>query len=808
MKKKACSFNYPMAIFRYFGIGICLLIFSQKNCIAQDASYIIGSGYDITTHYADISHCKESLFDIRNEGSSIFLMANNQKHNIEVRATPATSYIEIFGRSLEEYMTSFGNKTSISGSYGPFSASVSVDFNLNKSGSMQNDFMTIQHYVDLKMLRLPYEVKKLVKPSVQKAIDDVNISPEVLFDRFGTHYIWEAPIGGRADFIFQFDRQQSSQQFNLEVAARVEYNSLASSGSVSNETSYGKNSAQLKENAYYNIKTYGGDSNKGARIRQDRQNGMKEWATSVRNNPTLSRFTKNSLRPISDLCSTEERKQQIKVAFDNYAKGNSILNQPPKLDVRIERNLVKVATDEGSGADDDVSIFKAVANNGYYILGHKAENHHKAAQGSTIIVKDISGSKNSLAKPISWREVWGDWGSGGDDDWTIWCPICPTGFVALGYVAYNKYKLPSGPGAIFSGHPFSDVRCVNEKLATPASTGTSIYDDQGSGADHDVRIYPIKNGRENHYDGGYFYAQKNYDSPSPNPPLYMLKKPAEVPAPKRELPKQPEKKIAPVVLEVDKPVATTTNGNTTTSTSDNITTANTTTTTTTATTSADLDFEVDDNFIENDVLANGDEIVDSTIDTDNSNIIETTELSILCTDYYKMVYQSGGTNSNEPLSIWNPDGKEGFKPLGHVAIAKWDTPEMPAAMVKAKTPDAVAYPLDYRQIWVDQGSGGNMDVSLWEPIAPEGYVALGTIAVASYEKPDLKAVVCVRKDLTVATKVGTSLWNDAGSGADRDCGLWSIDKGIGEVLPSGSFCGAASHAAPGSSAVTYVLKLD
>jgi hypothetical protein len=56
----------------------------------------------------------------------------------------------------------------------------------------------------------------------------------------------------------------------------------------------------------------------------------------------------------------------------------------------------------------------------------------------------------------------------------------------------------------------------------------------------------------------------------------------------------------------------------------------------------------------------------------------------------------------------------------------------------------------------------------------EGYVAMGMVATASYKKPDLKDVVCIKKDLTVEGFTNNEEWNDKDSGGDQDISVWSV----------------------------------
>lgn len=61
----------------------------------------------------------------------------------------------------------------------------------------------------------------------------------------------------------------------------------------------------------------------------------------------------------------------------------------------------------------------------------------------------------------------------------------------------------------------------------------------------------------------------------------------------------------------------------------------------------------------------------------------------------------------------------------------------------------VAYPTSFKKIMEYMG------VSLWEPIAPHGYVALGFIAVPGYDdEPVQTACVCVHRHYIVQSALG------------------------------------------------------
>jgi hypothetical protein len=79
-------------------------------------------------------------------------------------------------------------------------------------------------------------------------------------------------------------------------------------------------------------------------------------------------------------------------------------------------------------------------------------------------------------------------------------------------------------------------------------------------------------------------------------------------------------------------------------------------------------------------------------------------------------------------------------------------------------------------MWSDRGTGGANDGTMWRPVAPFGYVAMGDVMTPGYNTPpSLNDVWCLRSDLTrLSTYEASEFWNDGSSGAGRDCSTWKI----------------------------------
>lgn len=147
-----------------------------------------------------------------------------------------------------------------------------------------------------------------------------------------------------------------------------------------------------------------------------------------------------------------------------------------RLQIEYAKDFSRIWTDAGSGADDDISIWRPNARKGFYRLGDYAVGtHSKPTKPSALVAKD-DGS-GALAKPVSYSRVWDDDGSGADQDVSLWKALAPAGYQCLGLLATNG----STPST-------DDMRCVWRAFLTQGGS-FDVWDDDGSGADDDVGIY-------------------------------------------------------------------------------------------------------------------------------------------------------------------------------------------------------------------------------------------------------------------------------------------------------------------------------
>lgn len=109
------------------------------------------------------------------------------------------------------------------------------------------------------------------------------------------------------------------------------------------------------------------------------------------------------------------------------------------------------------------------------------------------------------------------------------------------------------------------------------------------------------------------------------------------------------------------------------------------------------------------------------------------------------------------VSIYRPKPPEGFYALGDIAQRHLNiSPDMLTKVIVVKEPPQIpgeppmlACPTGYGRVWPPSGkpfSSATGSVVFWEPIAPEGYHALGFVATSGTEPPPLDAIRCVHQD--------------------------------------------------------------
>lgn len=201
--------------------------------------------------------------------------------------------------------------------------------------------------------------------------------------------------------------------------------------------------------------------------------------------------------------------------------------------------------------------------------------------------------------------------------------------------------------------------------------------------------------------------------------------------------------------------------------------------------------------------------------------IKVDNLLINFTSEFQQIWDSKGSHS-EPAAFWHPtsapDLLPGFFPLGDVVVPGYENINGIRVVAVVREGDlpsedpargnALSRPNDYEQIWNDSGSGAQKNCTVWRPIPPDGYVALGLVC-SSGEKPSLHAVRCVRTDLVIESYVGDEIWSE-GRGGIHNFSAWGIKLPTAEAgeiyFAPGTFVSDGNGYKPAGN-LTYALRM-
>ncbi|KAH0635119.1 hypothetical protein KY284_037905 [Solanum tuberosum] len=148
------------------------------------------------------------------------------------------------------------------------------------------------------------------------------------------------------------------------------------------------------------------------------------------------------------------------------------------------------------------------------------------------------------------------------------------------------------------------------------------------------------------------------------------------------------------------------------------------------------------------------------------------------------------------LTFWRPRAPSNYVILGDCVTSRPNPPSQ-AVVAVSNMYGRVRKPLDFRLIGLFsdiQGSETAQDVddcSLWLPIAPPGYVAMGCVAHTGTQPPPNHIVHCIRSDLVTSTKLLECIFSVAANTAfTSGYSIWRLDNALG------SFCAHPTSSHP------------
>lgn len=167
---------------------------------------------------------------------------------------------------------------------------------------------------------------------------------------------------------------------------------------------------------------------------------------------------------------------------------------------------------------------------------------------------------------------------------------------------------------------------------------------------------------------------------------------------------------------------------------------------------------------------------------------------------FNQVWTSTGIGALKDVAVYRPKVPNGWAFVGDSIGFGGKTPEYSVLVIEDDpNSDNLKKPVDYEQVWSDRIYHSKpipktcQHASIWRPIPPPGYVAMGTVVTRDYQDPKqdpgLAALRCVKREHVQLGRASQPVWNDSGSGAAPPVSFFVAKRDTGDdaSLPPGTF---------------------
>ena len=337
-------------------VAIALLTFCESpEAAGQDfaGSQYLGWGWDVFQR-SDSSDALRSR------------VIKEQSDSPSDRPDVIGKFKSTYARSASSMVRSLTVQTSLSAEFGAFSGSVDSKYQESNSSSSQTNLAFVTRAYSKKVLYYDEEsLRKNLKPAFLADLDNPEVSPESVLDKYGTHVISKIKIGGRLNMYFKSETSKSISSSQFSLAVKAAYPGVK--GKVN--TSLDQQSTEARENLEFTSEVLGGSdqsSVSGDFIPDMRS--LSSWERSLDHTPEYIGRPENSLIPIWRFCANPERHAAIKFAYDVREAKHAIEN-PVQFSTTTDRTSGIITGRLRAGHADN--------STGYKILCGGAQVHYE-----------------------------------------------------------------------------------------------------------------------------------------------------------------------------------------------------------------------------------------------------------------------------------------------------------------------------------------------------------------------------------------------------------------------------------------------
>lgn len=129
---------------------------------------------------------------------------------------------------------------------------------------------------------------------------------------------------------------------------------------------------------------------------------------------------------------------------------------------------------------------------------------------------------------------------------------------------------------------------------------------------------------------------------------------------------------------------------------------------------------------------------------------------------YEFLWDDSQVRSQREGACWRPIPPDGYANVGDTFVgdSRQEPDNNTQVLFVLDQPGISAMPVDFTSLWSNYGEASqDATASLWRPVPPDGYVAIGDVSGQGGEMPDVKCVRCVKIDyIKVYQNPSTKIW--------------------------------------------------
>ena len=226
----------------------------------------------------------------------------------------------IIGSSVSEYSNKMKSNLSLSADYPIFSGNLSAEYDMSKANKKNTYFVkSISGYIkESQYIPITKDLHTILDKTFEEDLNS-DMSPELLFEKYGTHVLVEALMGARCTYNYTYSAESSEEYSSIQSKIDLAYKYVSGSASIQEE----QTAKDFLYNCYFHCQLSGGPNIDHTTFSKLLEN-FPTWVDKLKDSvPTIFGVSNsNSLIPIWDYAENETRVNELKDYF--YQRGGDI----------------------------------------------------------------------------------------------------------------------------------------------------------------------------------------------------------------------------------------------------------------------------------------------------------------------------------------------------------------------------------------------------------------------------------------------------------------------------------------------------